>query len=133
MILVQLAQRLKLSLTRHLRLLHFRFLTFNQRQGSILLGSLLDVAIRNSLNDHAKHREGKEHAHVQSPLHFIPRCHPHLPWRVDELLREEMREGIDPVADELRETVGESDIAIIPEGDQVATNDGRRENDDDST
>ena len=44
-----------------------------------------------------------------------------------------MREGIDPVADELRETVGESDIASIPEGDQVATNDGRRENDDDST
>ena len=133
MILVQLAQRLKLSLTRHLRLLHFRLLTFNQRQGGILLGSLLDVAIRNSLNDHAKHREGEENAHVQNPLHFISRCHLHLPWRVNELLWEEMREGINPVTDELRETVGELEIAIVPEGDQVAANDGRRENDDDST
>ena len=44
-----------------------------------------------------------------------------------------MREGIDPVADELRETVGESEIAIVPEGDQVAADDGRRENDDDPT
>lgn len=43
-----------------------------------------------------------------------------------------MREGIDPVTDELRETVGESDIAIVPEGDQVTANDRRRENDDDS-
>lgn len=44
-----------------------------------------------------------------------------------------MGEGVDPVADELRETTCEERYMELPEGDQVAANHGGREDDDDST
>ena len=44
-----------------------------------------------------------------------------------------MGEGVDPVADELRETTDERAMGEEPEGDQITADDRCRENDDDST